>query len=59
MKLQLPTHNVTIMYHMDTENFTVHCNVCGSLGTYPTAGRAENRKDTHDRGQDTGSEHGR
>ena len=52
----LPKHIVTIQYHMDTENFTIHCSVCGSLGYQATMQKALNRKFTHDRGQDAGAD---
>jgi hypothetical protein len=56
-KTDLPEHKVVIRYHMDTQDFTVWCSVCGYLGRpKKTWAQAMNRKSTHERGQDAGAD---
>ena len=52
-----PKHTVHIMYDHVNSYYRVYCNVCGMLsGPYTDKERAENRKSTHDRGQDAGAD---
>lgn len=58
---ELPKHVVTIEQHTAGSRFNyvyvVRCNVCGQLARpYDNVKDAQNRKSTHDRGQDAGAD---
>ena len=55
--IKWPKHTVTLMYDHVNSYYRVYCSVCGMLsGPYKDKERAENRKSTHDRGQDAGAD---
>ena len=51
----MPEHRIEIFRDF-FGRYSVHCYVCGNLGTYKTLIRAQARVDTHEREQDAGSD---